>query len=77
MSPPRIHPARGMGVGRQLIERLLTQAVGAGFRRCYLETMRDMQAARRLYERVGFTPLTGPLGNTGHFGCDSWYARAL
>jgi putative acetyltransferase len=36
-----------------------------------------MGAARALYERNGFQLLTGPEGNTGHFGCDMWYARQL
>ena len=37
----------------------------------------DYDAAMRLYERFGFEKLGGPLGNTGHFSCDRYYARDL
>jgi putative acetyltransferase len=69
--------ARGRGVGQALLERLLAEARGAGFRLCYLETLTGMIAAQRLYERVGFTRIGAPMGATGHFGCDRWYALAL
>ena len=36
-----------------------------------------MADARRLYEKKGFEKLDRPLGATGHFGCDAWYAREL
>ena len=36
-----------------------------------------MDAARKLYARFGFRPLCAPLGNTGHFSCDSYYALDL
>jgi putative acetyltransferase len=36
-----------------------------------------MEAARRLYEAAGFTRLAGPMGDTGHHGCDRWYALEL
>jgi putative acetyltransferase len=69
--------ARGLGLGRALLEVLLAEMRGAGFRRCYLETTRNMQAAQRLYRAAGFTPLCGPQGATGHHGCDTFYARDL
>jgi putative acetyltransferase len=68
--------ARGAGVGRRLLTRLLDDAAAAGYHTCYLETLQNMTAARRLYESVGFTP-SRPRGATGHFGCDAWYTRAL
>ena len=52
-------------------------ATGFGFRACYLATLNHMAVARRLYARNGFAPLEGPLGNTGHYGCNAWYLRAL
>lgn len=68
---------RGLGAGRALIEACLGAARSAGFRRCYLETLGGMDAAQRLYERSGFTRIPGPLGATGHFGCNRFYLRDL
>lgn len=68
---------RGRGAGRALLERLLGLMREAGFRRCYLETLKHMTAARALYAALGFEPLCAPEGSTGHFGCDAWYALDL
>jgi putative acetyltransferase len=43
----------------------------------YLETLKTMTAARRLYESFGFEPRLAPLGATGHFGCDAWFVREV
>jgi putative acetyltransferase len=72
-----LQQARGAGVGRKLLVRLLDEAARAGFKRCYLETLERMTQARRLYESVGFEPLCAPMGATGHHGCDRWYALEL
>ena len=69
--------ARGAGLGRRLLALVLEEARAAGYARCYLETMATMHSARALYESVGFARLPCALGNTGHYGCDAWYARAL
>jgi putative acetyltransferase len=69
--------ARGRGLGRRLLERALAAARERGFSRCYLETLDSMERARALYEANGFTARTGPLGATGHFGCNRWYERQL
>ena len=68
---------RGLGAGAALMTRCLDVAREAGFRRCYLETLCGMHAARRLYEKSGFTRLPGPLGATGHGGCDVFYVCDL
>ncbi len=68
---------RGLGFGEQLIDLALLGAKNAGFKRCYLETLGNMAAARRLYEKKGFLPLEKPKGATGHFGCNSFYERKL
>ena len=68
---------RGSGRGEVLLRRLLTLARGHQYRTCYLETLTGMAKAQRLYERMGFQPLQGPMGATGHFGCNSWYALDL
>jgi putative acetyltransferase len=69
--------ARGQGFGRALLERCLAAARTNGFRHVYLETLRSMTAARRLYEAFGFQPRAAPLGATGHFGCDAWFVKDL
>ncbi len=65
---------RGKGVGRILAETLLVDAARLGYHTIYIETLQHMDAARRLYERLGFRRLPGPLGATGHDACDCHYA---
>lgn len=69
--------ARGLGAGERLLRRCLDFAREAGFQRCYLETLASMTQAQKLYRRLGFEPLDAPMGSTGHFGCDHWYALDL
>lgn len=68
---------RGRGAGAAMMQACLERARELGFGQCYLETLRGMDAAQRLYERTGFTRLDGPMGATGHFGCNRFYLRAL
>lgn len=68
---------RGRGLGRQLMVACLAAARTSGYARCYLETLDRMEDARRLYERNGFTALDGPMGDTGHHGCNGWYLLDL
>ena len=69
--------ARGRGLGERVLRLCLDQARALGFRRCYLETLTGMDAAMKLYERVGFRKLPGPLGDTGHYSCDRHYLLDL
>jgi putative acetyltransferase len=50
--------ARGRGLGRAMLDRLLAEARGRGYRRVSLETgaMDAFAPARALYESAGFTP---------------------
>ena len=68
---------RGLGAGAALMSRCLATARDLGFRRCYLETLSGMDAAMRLYERSGFHRIDGPMGATGHGGCNTFYLREL
>ena len=45
---------RGMGLGRQLAEAVLDAARSAGYACVLLDTLDDMEAARTLYEELGF-----------------------
>lgn len=69
--------ARGIGAGHAMILRCLDTARQLGFKRCYIETFTGMDAAQHLYRKHGFVPLSSPLGNTGHHGCDQWFLCTL
>ena len=45
---------RGFGLGRQLAERVLEAASHIGYANVLLDTLDDMEAARTLYEDLGF-----------------------
>jgi putative acetyltransferase len=43
----------------------------------YARALTGMDAAQHLYADAGFKALCGPLGATGHFACDRYYALDL
>jgi putative acetyltransferase len=62
--------ARGIGLGKLIIEKCLQTAKENGFAKVYLESMPELKQAVKVYEKFGFTYLCSPMGNSGHFGCD-------
>ena len=68
---------RGLGFGKKLVLQSLDEARKAGFTQCYLETLARMEPANTLYRNLGFRPLEGPVGATGHGKCDIWYLLNL
>lgn len=68
---------RGMGAGAAMMTHCLAAAREIGFKRCYLETLSGMDAAMKLYERTGFHKIPGPMGATGHGGCNTFYLMDL
>jgi len=69
--------ARGLGVGKALIQQCLDAARAAGYARVYLETTEELTQAIPLYEHLGFSYLSEALGNSGHFGCQIWMIKAV
>jgi len=69
--------SRGLGLGKKLIEQNLAFAKAFGYSQVYLETMPELRAALRVYEKFGFQYLKQPLGNSGHHGCSLWMLKEL
>ena len=69
--------ARGIGAGAAMMRTCLDFARGAGFSRCYLETLTGMDQAQALYEKVGFRQISAAMGATGHFACNRFYLLEL
>ncbi|HDU8649937.1 GNAT family N-acetyltransferase [Morganella morganii] len=61
---------RGKGLAKQIALQALEFAEAEGYSQCYLETTADLQAAIKLYEKLGFIFLDAPLGDTGHSDCE-------
>ena len=69
--------ARGIGLGKKLIDKCLAFAKEAGYKNVYLETMPELKNALKVYEKMGFRYLDKPMGNSGHFGCELWMIAAI
>jgi putative acetyltransferase len=48
-----------------------------GYEKLYLESMPHFSKAVRIYEKLGFRELDGPLGNSGHTTCSIWMLLEL
>ncbi len=68
---------RGVGLGRKMIAQCMQHAKAIGYTKIYLETMPELKKAVTVYEKFGFKYLAGPMGNSGHNGCDIWMIRDL
>lgn len=71
-----LQEARGTGTAQQLMERCLIFAK-MHYKKCYLETFRNMTAANKFYQKYGFQKLEKPYLETEHFSCDVWYIKDL
>ncbi len=58
--------ARGVGLGRVLLDACADFARKKDFRTLYAETNAKLTSAAALYRAYGFEPLAEPLGETGH-----------
>jgi GNAT superfamily N-acetyltransferase len=52
--------ARGLGIGRELVEACIGFARDAGGRLLMLQTLRRLEVALAMYERMGFSPMLPP-----------------
>lgn len=68
---------RGKGAGRTLMEKSFDSARRLGYRQLYLESLPELGRAISMYKKAGFRNIPGPLGNSGHFGCDIWMIKDL
>jgi putative acetyltransferase len=69
--------ARGKGLGKMLMEKCFDAARVFGYKKIYLESMPELNIAVPMYEKMGFTYLKAPQGNSGHCGCDIWMIKEL
>ena len=68
--------ARGTGVSHKLMDIALDYAKHY-YSKCYLETLENMVAAQKFYEKYGFERIYEPLVKTEHFACDVRYIKNL
>ncbi|MBA2584067.1 MAG: GNAT family N-acetyltransferase [Bacteroidetes bacterium] len=61
--------ARGIGLGKALINKCTDFAKENGYKRIYLETLPELENAVFVYKSMGFELLSKALGNSGHFAC--------
>jgi len=68
---------RGKGTGWKLMEKSFDSAKKSGYSQLYLESLPELSKAISLYEKAGFKFIEGPMGKSGHFGCNIWMLKEL
>lgn len=68
--------ARGLGLGNELLNLAINEAKSL-YKTMYLETLSHMTQAISLYCKVGFNYLSQPMGDTGHYSCDTWMMKKI
>lgn len=68
--------ARGMGLGKVLMNKSIESAKNLGYDKIYLESFPEFSKAVKMYRDLGFKVLNGPLGNSGHHACTLWMLRS-
>lgn len=69
--------ARGLGLGRVLLDTCASWAKEMGYNKLYLESMPELSKAVGLYKRAGYKKISAPMGNSGHYACDLWMLKEL
>ena len=67
---------RGTGISHKLMDIALEYAKKY-YGRCYIETLENMIAAQKFYEKYGFKRIYKSLVKTEHFACDVRYIKEL
>lgn len=68
---------RGLGIGRELMNRSIDFAKETGYTHLYLESFPSLKEAIQLYQKMDFKKISKPLGDSGHFACDVWMVKEL
>ena len=69
--------ARGLGVGRALMEQCTLSAKALGYTQLYIESLPQFGNAVSIYEKQGYQLLDHPLGQSGHTSCNIWMVKEL
>lgn len=69
--------ARGKGIGKLLLQVVFNSAKDLNYKKLYLESFPELNAAVKMYRKLGFQKLRKPLGNSGHFACTVWMTKEL
>lgn len=69
--------ARGRGFGNIMIKKCLSFAMNNNYTACYIETLPSMQAAQKLYLKMGFKYIDQRLGQTEHHACTVWMLKHI
>ena len=68
---------RGKGYGKSMVNKCIEAAKNFGYKKCYLESGFELEAAIHIYENNDFVHLKAPMGNTGHYSCGVWMIKDL
>ncbi|MFA0012483.1 GNAT family N-acetyltransferase [Vibrio lentus] len=68
---------RGKGLAKKLVNMSMEKAKKLGYQHMYLETTECLNAAVKLYEKLGFEHLDSAWGETGHDACEVVMAKSL
>lgn len=69
--------ARGLGIGKALINKCIEFAQSIGHHTIYIETLPELSIAVNVYNHLGFRRLEQPMGDSKHTGCSIWMTKAV
>lgn len=69
--------ARGLGLGKRLMEQCEISAKELKYKKIYLESFPEFGKAVGMYEKADYRNVEKALGNTGHFGCSIFMIKDI